>query len=264
MPQKKKLEKYFTTFHLSLAGLFVAFVLTFVFKYLDEAKTISFVKNENPINQMTYLSCPQLNQVALQNGKYICKQVISRFPDQVHKVTHVEFLSESLKKQESAEKSLRQKLSNNNKESTTNSFAAASVKVISQDQVNAVINEKCHSFDSYLKEVSLDIKDLPFSRISERDLRVIVKNNNKIYKATLVATCAKESLSLQEICEQSGHPIVSEYLRSPALKKFLVNEEKVNEQKRTLASINDFEMQGRLVEVAFNRAMRVCKQLDNL
>lgn len=262
MPQKKKLEKYFTTFHLSLAGLFVAFVLTFVFKYLDEAKTISFAKNENPINQMTYLSCPPLNQVALQNGKYICKQVISRFPDQVHKVTHVESSSEFLKKQESAEKSLRQKLSN--KESPNSSLAAAPVKVINQDQVNAVINEKCHSFDNYLKEVSIDIKDLPFSRITERDLRVIVKNNNKIYKATLVATCAKESLSLQEICEQSGHPIVSEYLHSPALKKFLVNEEKVNEQKRTLASINDFEMQGRLVEVAFNRAMRVCKQLDNL
>lgn len=262
MPQKKKLEKYFTTFHLSLAGLFFAFVLTFVFKYLDESKTISFVSNQNPINQMTYLSCPPLNESALLNGKYICKQVISRHPDQVNKVAQAESLSESLRKQERAEKSLRQKLGS--KESAANSLTVAAAKVISQDQVDAVINEKCQSFDSYLKEVSLDIKDLPFSRITEKDLRVIVKNNNKIYKATLVATCAKESLSLQEICEQSGHPIVSEYLHSPALKKFLVNEEKVNEQKRTLASINDFEMQGRLVEVAFNRAMRVCKQLDNL
>lgn len=264
MPQKKKLEKYFTTFHLSLAGLLSAFVLTFVFKYLDETQTISFISHENPINQMTYLSCPALEEVALQNGKYICKQVISRHANQIKKVAKLELKTAALKKIESAEKFSHLKINNNNKESVSGSALVAVTKAASQDQVDAVINEKCQSFDNYLKEISLDINDLPFSRISERDLRVIVKNNNKIYKATLVATCAKESLSLQEICEQSGHPIVSEYLHSPALKKFLVNEEKVNEQKRTLASINDFEMQGRLVEVAFNRAMRVCKQLDSL
>lgn len=250
MHQKRKLEKYFTTFHLSIFGLLVAFVLTFVFKYLEENEISQFADYENPMNKLVHLSCPDINEVATQNGKYICKQVISRNSQQSVKIVH-----NTVVKREPANVVNAKPMASKDK------MAIAPPKVVSPEQVKAIVDEKCQSFDSYLKDVKLNIQDLPFSRINEKDLRVIVRGNTKIYKATLVATCAKESLSLQEICEEGGHPIVSDYLTAPALKKFLVSEEKINEQKRSLASVGDYEMQGRLVEVAFDRAMRVCKQL---
>lgn len=265
MHQKKKLEKYFTSFHISIFGLLAAFILTFTFKFMNEDKlhkldstsSLGLYSINQTINQISHLNCPDWDEAIANNEKYKCTQVIARNPSQLKK------LKEKAKQSKNILNPTPEKVSATNFRPNSSQSINAE-KSVSSQQVDQVINEKCSSFDNYMNELKININELPFSRINEKDLKVIVKNNSKIYKATLVATCAKESLSLQEICSEGGRPIVSNYLNSPSLKKFLISESKVNEQKRELASVNDFEMQSRLVEVAFTRAMRVCQQLGSI